>query len=91
MTGAVFAVVLSTAGQVLKEYPTPVLPVLISKVDSTTPQYLDTGKLKLFNSMEVLFPEYFQSIFKISPYHEKHFHTMELDKTKEIGSSNLLL
>ena len=80
-------VMLFTAGQVMKEYQTPVLPVLISKVDSTTPQYLDTGKLKLFNSMEVLFPEYFQSIFKISPYHEKHFHTMEL----EIGSSNLLL
>ena len=34
--------------------------------------------------MEVLFPEYFQGIYGIFPYHEKHFHTMELDKTMEI-------
>ena len=32
--------------------------------------------------MEVLFPEYFQSISRIFPYHgQHHFHTMELDKT----------
>ena len=29
--------------------------------------------------MEVLFPEYFQSISRIFPYHGQHFHTMELD------------
>ena len=31
--------------------------------------------------MEVLFPEYFQSVSRIFSYHEKHFNTMELDKT----------
>ena len=41
--------------------------------------------------MEVLFPEYFQSISRIFPYHGKHFHTMELDKTMETGFSNLVL
>ena len=40
-------------------------------------------ELDLFHSMEVLFPEYFQGIYGIFPYHEKHFHTMELDKTME--------
>ena len=42
------------------------------------------GKLDLFHSMEVLFPGIF-------PYHGKHFHTMELDQTMEIGFSNLFL
>ena len=37
--------------------------------------------------MEVLFPEYFQNISRIIPYHGKHFHTLELDKTMEIGFS----
>ena len=41
--------------------------------------------------MELLFPEYFQSISRIFPYHGKHFHTVELDKTMEIGFSNLFL
>ena len=44
---------------------------------------------KPLHRMEVLFAEYVQSISRIFPYHEKHFHTMELDKTIEIGFSNL--
>ena len=48
-------------------------------------------KLDLFHGMEVLFPEYLQSISRIFPYHGKHFHTMELDKTMEIGFPNLFL
>ena len=47
--------------------------------------------LHLFHGMEVLFPEYFQSISRISPYHGKHFHTMELDKTMETGFFKLFL
>ena len=38
--------------------------------------------------MEILFPEY---VSRIVPYHGIHFHTMELDKTMEIGFSNLFL
>ena len=30
-------------------------------------------------------------ISRIFPYHRKHFHTLELDKTMEIGFSNLFL
>ena len=41
--------------------------------------------------MEVLFPEYFRSISRIFPFHGKHLHTMELDKTIETGFSNLFL
>ena len=41
-------------------------------------------------SMEVLFPQYSQSILKF-PYHEKYFHILELNKTMEIGFSNLFL
>ena len=48
-------------------------------------------KLNLFHSMEFLFPEYFQSISRIFPYHGQHFRTMELDKTLEIGFCNLFL
>ena len=46
-------------------------------------------KLDLFHSMEVLFPEYFQSVSRIFPYHGHIFHTMELVKTIEIGFSNV--
>ena len=45
--------------------------------------------MDLSHSMEVLFPEYYQSISRISSYHGQHFHTMELDKTMEIGFFNL--
>ena len=48
-------------------------------------------KLDFFHNMEVLFPKYFQSISRIFPYHGQHIHTMELDKTMEIGFSKLFL
>ena len=49
-----------------------------------------TNWTDLLHSMEVLFPEYFQSISKIFPCHENNVHTMELKKkTMEIGFSNL--
>ena len=41
--------------------------------------------------MDVLFPEYFQSISIIFPYHGQHVHTMELDKTMGIECANLFL
>ena len=40
-------------------------------------------KLDLFHIMEVLLPEYFQSISRIFPYYG-------LDKTMEIGFSNIV-
>ena len=46
-------------------------------------------KRDLFQSMESL--EYFQSISRIFPYHGEQFHSMKLDKTMEIGFSNLFL
>ena len=51
------------------------------------PTALALEKLNFFHTMEVLFPEYFQSISRIFPYYGKHFNTMEL----EIGFSNLFL
>ena len=48
-------------------------------------------KLDFFHSIEVIFPGYFQSIQSIFPYHGKHFRIKELDKTMEIGFSNLYL
>ena len=40
----------------------------------------------------VTFPQfYFQNISRVFPHHWEHFHTMELDKTMEIGFSNLFL
>ena len=47
------------------------------------------GKTGPLHRMEVLFPEYFQSISRIFPNHGEHFHTMELDKTIEIGFLNI--
>ena len=51
--------------------------------------HIDNGKLDFFHIMKVLFPAYFRHISKT--YHGKHFHIMELDKTMEIGFSNLFL
>ena len=48
-------------------------------------------KLDLFHSMEALFPEFFQIISRIFSYHGQHFHTMELNKTMEIGFSIIFL
>ena len=39
------------------------------------------------SSIPIIFAEY----FRVFPYHEKHFHTMELDKTVEIVFSDLSL
>ena len=36
-------------------------------------------------------PQFGRFISRIFPYHGKHFHTTELDKTMEIGFSNLFL
>ena len=36
-------------------------------------------------------PQYGSFISRIFPYHGKHLHTMELDKTMDIGFSNLFL
>lgn len=53
----------------------------VSASNCDTEFYREMGtleKLDLFNSMEVLFPEYCSRIF---PYHGTHFYTMELEKT----------
>ena len=47
--------------------------------------------LDLFHSMEALFPQFFQIISIIFSYHGQHFHTMELNKTMEIGFSIIFL
>ena len=44
-----------------------------------------------WTSSRVWVPEYFQSTSRIFPYCTRHFHIMELDKTMEIGFSNLFL
>ena len=49
------------------------------------------GKTGPFPQNGSFIPRIFPEYFRVFPYHEKHFHTMELDKTVEIGFSNLSL
>ena len=53
--------------------------------------HTNTGITGPVHIMEVLFPEYFQSISRIFLNDGEHLHTMELYKTMENGFSNLFL